>query len=147
MRRLVAQVAGTATTTGAQAVPPPDAAEPVASSGHAARAIRAGAAYRCELVLWTIRDEPSHRHGTEPGRTVVPGGDLPWAALLRRTTESPELPVLRSRPAGETCRLFVTTDDGRADHVRAGYALERCRHEAIALGPGEVLIGQRGSES
>ncbi|QYN18659.1 nitroreductase [Amycolatopsis sp. DSM 110486] len=141
-RRLAEQVARAAVTTGAQAVPLPDAGELAALFDHAARAIRDDGAYQREIALWTIRDEASHRHGAGLGRTVVPGGEFPWAGLVRRTTDLPELPVLRSRLAGETFLLFLTTDDGRADHVHAGYALEQCWLEAIARGLAVAVLTQ-----
>ncbi|MGW4489211.1 Acg family FMN-binding oxidoreductase [Amycolatopsis sp. NPDC004368] len=108
-----ARVARAGATTGAEAVPRPDAGELAALFDHAAR-VRGDGAY--QRAPWTIRRAGRHA-------PVVAGGELPWAA-----------PVVPSRPAGETFVLVLTAGDGRVDHVRAGLVLERCRLEAIRLG-------------
>ncbi|WIX83723.1 nitroreductase [Amycolatopsis carbonis] len=141
-RRQVERVVRAAVTTGAEAVPLTDAGELAELFGHAARAIRDDGAYQRELALWTIRDEAGHRHGAGLGRTVVPPGELPWAGLVRRATEVPEPRMLRSRLAAETFLLFLTTDDSRADHVRAGYALERGWLEAVTIGLSAAVLTQ-----
>ncbi|WP_326834980.1 nitroreductase [Amycolatopsis rhabdoformis] len=136
------EVIRTVVETGVEAVPVTDPAGLVKLFDHAARVLRGDGAYQRELALWTIRDEASHRHGVGLGRTVVPGGELPWAGLVRRTTELPDRRVLRSRLAAETLLLVVTADDGRADHVRAGYALERGWLEAVRLGLSAAVLTQ-----
>ncbi|MFI5615121.1 Acg family FMN-binding oxidoreductase [Amycolatopsis sp. NPDC051903] len=141
-RQQVARVARAAVATGAAAVLLPDAGELARLFDHAARAIRDDGAYQRELALWTIRDEPSHRHGSGLGRTVVPDGELPWAGLVRRGTAVPEPRVLRSRLKHETFLLFLTTDDARADHVHAGHALERCWLEAVSLKLSAAVLTQ-----
>ncbi|MEV6899968.1 nitroreductase [Amycolatopsis sp. NPDC051372] len=138
-RRQVERVVRAAVTTGAEAVPLTDAGELAELFDHAARAARDDDAYQRELALWTIRDEVGRRHGAGLGRTVVPPGELPGAGLVRRATEVPEPRVLRSRPAAET---FLTADDSRADHVRAGYALERGWLEAVTLGLSAAVLTQ-----
>lgn len=101
---------------------------------HAARALQDDGAYQRELALWTIRDEASHRHGAGVRFSALPPAELPWAGLVRRATVVPDPVVLRERLEAETLLLFTTADDARVDHIRAGYALERCWLEGVTMG-------------
>jgi Nitroreductase family len=67
---------------------------------------------------------------------------VPWAGLVRRATEVPETAELEPRLAGETLLVLVTVDDARADHVRAGYALERVWLAAVDLGLAAAVLTQ-----
>ncbi|MEV6874569.1 nitroreductase family protein [Amycolatopsis sp. NPDC051128] len=108
----------------------------------AAEHFRTDSGYQRELSLWTIRDEGSHRHGVGLPASRVPAGSVPWAGLVRRATEVPETAELERRLAGETLLVFVTADDARADHVRAGYALERAWLAAVDLGLAAAVLTQ-----
>ncbi|WP_020658879.1 Acg family FMN-binding oxidoreductase [Amycolatopsis benzoatilytica] len=109
---------------------------------HAARAVQDDIGYQRELALWTIRDEAAHRHGAGLSFSALPPGELPWAGLVRRATVLPDLPELRRRLAGETVLVFLTVDDARIDHIRAGYALERCWLEAVTRGLAGAVLTQ-----
>ncbi|MET9000663.1 nitroreductase [Amycolatopsis sp. NPDC004169] len=108
----------------------------------AAETFRQDGAYQRELSLWTIRDEPAHRHGVGIPASRIPAGSVPWAGLVRRATEIPQIPELERRLAGETLLLFVTADDSRLDHVRAGYAMERAWLAAVDLGLAGAVLTQ-----
>ncbi|MEV6873122.1 nitroreductase family protein [Amycolatopsis sp. NPDC051128] len=108
----------------------------------AAEHFRTDSGYQRELSLWTIRDEGSHRHGVGLPASRVPAGSVPWAGLVHRATEVPETAELERRLAGETLLVFVTADDARADHVRAGYALERAWLAAVDLGLAAAVLTQ-----
>ncbi|EOD64012.1 nitroreductase family protein, partial [Amycolatopsis vancoresmycina] len=108
----------------------------------AAETFREDGAYQRELSLWTIRDEPAHRHGVGIPMSRIPAGSVPWAGLVRRATEIPEPPELERRLAGETLLLFVTVDDSRFDHVRAGYAMEHAWLAAVDLGLAAAVLTQ-----
>ncbi|MET8846862.1 nitroreductase [Amycolatopsis sp. NPDC004625] len=108
----------------------------------AADAFRQDGGYQRELSLWTIRDEPAHRHGVGIPAGRIPAGAVPWAGLVRRATEVPEPAELERRLAGETLLLFVTADDSRLDHVRAGYAMERAWLAAVDLGLAAAVLTQ-----
>jgi nitroreductase len=109
---------------------------------YAAEHFRADSGYQRELSLWTIRDERAHRHGVGLPAGRVPAGSVPWAGLVRRATEVPDTPELERRLADETLLVFVTADDARADHVRAGYALERAWLAAVDLGLAAAVLTQ-----
>ncbi|SEC66415.1 Nitroreductase family protein [Amycolatopsis tolypomycina] len=108
----------------------------------AADTFRQDGAYQRELSLWTIRDERAHRHGVGIPASRIPAGSVPWAGLVRRATDIPETPELERRLAGETLLLFVTVDDSRLDHVRAGYAMERAWLAAVDLGLAAAVLTQ-----
>ena len=108
----------------------------------AAEQFRSDSGYQRELSLWTIRDERAHRHGVGIPAGRVPAGSVPWAGLVRRATEVPDTPELERRLAGETLLVFVTADDARLDHVRAGYALERAWLAAVDLGLAAGVLTQ-----
>ncbi|MEU5264659.1 nitroreductase family protein [Amycolatopsis sp. NPDC021455] len=108
----------------------------------AAEAFRQDGGYQRELSLWTIRDEQAHRHGVGIPASRIPAGSVPWAGLVRRATDIPETPELERRLAGETLLLFVTADDSRLDHVRAGYAMERAWLAAVDLGLAAAVLTQ-----
>ncbi|WP_370961641.1 nitroreductase [Amycolatopsis sp. cg9] len=109
---------------------------------HAAESFRRDSGYQRELSLWTIRDESSHRHGVGLAAGRIPAGSVPWAGLVRRATEVPARAELAHRLSGETLLLFVTADDTRLDHVRAGYALERAWLAAVGLGLAAAVLTQ-----
>ncbi|GAB3147738.1 NAD(P)H nitroreductase [Amycolatopsis stemonae] len=108
----------------------------------AAETFRRDSGYQRELSLWTIRDESSHHHGVGLAASRIPAGSMPWAGLVRRATEVPEQAELERRLADETLMLFVTADDGRPDHVRAGYAMERAWLATVALGLAGAVLTQ-----
>ncbi|WIY00384.1 nitroreductase [Amycolatopsis mongoliensis] len=108
----------------------------------AAESFQADGGYQRELSLWTIRDERSHRHGVGLPAGRVPAGSVPWAGLVRRATELPDAAELEARLAGETLLIFVTADDARLDHVRAGYAMERAWLAAVDLGLAAAVLTQ-----
>ncbi|MEU5264255.1 nitroreductase family protein [Amycolatopsis sp. NPDC021455] len=108
----------------------------------AAEHFRTDGGYQRELSLWTIRDERAHRHGVGIPAGRVPAGSVPWAGLVRRATEVPDTPELERRLGGETLLVFVTADDARLDHVRAGYALERVWLAAVGLGLAAGVLTQ-----
>ncbi|MEU4524621.1 nitroreductase [Amycolatopsis sp. NPDC024027] len=108
----------------------------------AAERFQADSGYQRELSLWTIRDEHAHRHGVGIPASRVPAGSVPWAGLVRRATEIPATPELERHLAGETLLVFVTADDARGDHVRAGYALERAWLAAVDLGLAAGVLTQ-----
>ncbi|WP_410645028.1 Acg family FMN-binding oxidoreductase [Amycolatopsis sp. lyj-346] len=109
---------------------------------YAAERFRSDSGYQRELSLWTIREEGSHRHGAGLPASRVPAGSVPWAGLVRRSTELPDTAELEERLAGETLLVFVTTDDARLDHVRAGYAMERAWLAAVDLGLAAAVLTQ-----
>jgi nitroreductase len=108
----------------------------------AAESFRSDGGYQRELSLWTIRDERAHRHGVGIPAGRIPAGSVPWAGLVRRATEIPETAELERRLAAETLLVFVTADDGRGDHVRAGYAMERAWLAAVDLGLAAAVLTQ-----
>ncbi|HEY3480769.1 MAG TPA: hypothetical protein VGL02_17885, partial [Streptomyces sp.] len=108
----------------------------------AAERLRSDGGYQRELSLWTIRDEGAHRHGVGLPASRVPAGSVPWAGLVRRATEVPETAELEHRLADETLLAFVTPDDARLDHVRAGYTLERAWLAAGDLGLAAAVLTQ-----
>ncbi|MGW5718538.1 Acg family FMN-binding oxidoreductase [Amycolatopsis sp. NPDC003865] len=108
----------------------------------AAETFRRDSGYQRELSLWTIRDERAHRHGVGLPAGRVPAGSVPWAGLVRRATELPEPAELERRLAAETLLVFVTADDARLDHVRAGYALERAWLAAVDVGLAAGVLTQ-----
>ncbi|MET9262018.1 nitroreductase family protein [Amycolatopsis sp. NPDC004079] len=135
-----ARVVAAAVTTGVKAAPL-DGTERLAKFfEHAARALQDDEAYQSELALWTVRDEAfPHRHGAGTRSTV----ELPWGGLVRRrATVLPDLLVRRERLEAETVLLFTTADDARADHIHAGYALERCWLEGVTLGLAGAVLTQ-----
>lgn len=96
--------------------------------------------YQRELSMWTIRDERTHRHGAGIGASCLPPGSLPWVGLVRPATALPGRMALRERLAEETLLVFVTDGDSRADHLRAGLALQRTWLTAVDAGlAGSVL--------
>lgn len=109
---------------------------------HAARALQDDSAYQRELELWTIRDEAAHRHGAGIRFSALPPGEVPWAGLVRRATVIPDSVLLRERLEAETLLLFTTADDARVNHIRAGYALERCWLEGVTLGLAGAVLTQ-----
>ncbi len=109
---------------------------------HAAEKFRDDSGYQRELALWTIRDERSHRHGVGIAASRLDPGSVPWAGLIRRATEVPELPELERRLAGETMLVFVTADDTRLDHLRAGYAMERAWLAVVVEGLTAAVLTQ-----
>ncbi|MFG1646335.1 hypothetical protein ACGFMK_39175 [Amycolatopsis sp. NPDC049252] len=60
-------------------------------------------------------------------------GSVPWAGLVRSATEVPDLADVEARLATESLFVFVTADDTRLDHIRAGYAMERAWLTAVDL--------------
>ncbi|MFI7117405.1 Acg family FMN-binding oxidoreductase [Amycolatopsis sp. NPDC049868] len=106
----------------------------------AAEAYQHDQAYQRELALWTIRDERYHRHGVGLAASTLPAGSLPWAGLVRPVTAIPDHRVLQRRLAGETLLVFLTTDDGKYDHLHAGHALQDTWLDAVDDGlAGSVL--------
>ncbi|EME55086.1 Acg family FMN-binding oxidoreductase [Amycolatopsis decaplanina] len=106
----------------------------------AAEAYQHDLAYQRELALWTIRDERYHRHGVGLAASALPAGSLPWAGLVRTATAVPDHRVLQRRLAGETLLVFLTLDDGKHDHLRAGHALQDTWLDAVDDGlAGSVL--------
>lgn len=138
VRRIVA--AGGA--PGVEARPVPEVAVVARLLRFAAETFRQDGAYQRELSLWTIRDEQAHRHGAGIPASRIPAGSIPWAGLVRRLTDVPETPELERRLAGETLLLFVSVDDSRLDHVRAGYAMERAWLAAVDLGLAAAVLTQ-----
>lgn len=67
---------------------------------------------------------------------------MPWAGLIRRATELPDTAEIEARLAAESLLVFVTADDTRADHVRAGYAMERAWLTAVDLGLVAAVLTQ-----
>ncbi|WP_275291034.1 nitroreductase [Amycolatopsis sp. La24] len=63
-----------------------------------------------------------------------------WFAALPPV--GPELFLLRERLETETVLLFTTPGDARIDHIRAGYALERCWLEGVTLGLSGAVLTQ-----
>jgi hypothetical protein len=108
----------------------------------AAEHFKADSGYQRELSLWTIRDERAHRHGVGLPASRVPPGSVPWAGLIRRATELPETAEIEARLAAESLLVFVTADDTRLDHVRAGYAMERAWLTAVDLGLAAAVLTQ-----
>lgn len=108
----------------------------------AARSFQQDGGYQRELSLWTIRDERAHLHGVGLPASRVPAGSVPWAGLVRRATEIPLPAELERRLAAETLLLFVTADDARSDHVRAGYAMERAWLAAVDVGLAAAVLTQ-----
>lgn len=106
----------------------------------AAETYRHDGAYQRELALWTIRAEGSHRFGVGLAVSTIPPGALPWAGLVRAGTAVPDHQVLQRRLAEETLLVFLTLDDGRHDHLRAGHALQNTWLDAVDTGlAGSVL--------
>ncbi|MFD8496038.1 Acg family FMN-binding oxidoreductase [Amycolatopsis sp. NPDC059657] len=108
----------------------------------AAHAYQHNIGYQRELSMWTIRDERSHRHGAGIAASCIPPGSLPWAGLIRPATALPDRMVLRRRLADETLLVFVTDGDSRADHLHAGYALERAWLTAVDAGLAASVLTQ-----
>ncbi|MDT7802112.1 MAG: hypothetical protein QOI78_5545 [Actinomycetota bacterium] len=108
----------------------------------AAERYQSDGGYQRELSLWTIRDEQSHRHGVGLPASRLPTGSVPWAGLVRSATELPELADVEARLATESLFVFVTADDARLDHIRAGYAMERAWLTAIDLGLAAAVLTQ-----
>lgn len=137
-----ARVAAAAVTTGVKATRLGAMERLAKLFEHAAHALQNDGAYQRELALWTIRDETAHRHGAGIRFSALPPGELPWAGLVRRATVVPDPVVLRERLEAETLLLFTTADDARIDHIRAGYALERCWLEGVTLGLAGAVLTQ-----
>ncbi|MER6663911.1 nitroreductase family protein [Amycolatopsis japonica] len=98
--------------------------------------------YQRELALWTIRDEVSHRHGVGLASAALPSGSLPWAGLVRASTALPDSAVLRRRLAEESLLVFLTRDDTRHDHLRAGHALQTTWLDAVDGGLAGSILTQ-----
>ncbi|MEV7098612.1 nitroreductase [Amycolatopsis sp. NPDC051045] len=108
----------------------------------AAELSQADSGYQRELSLWTIRDERAHRHGVGLPASHVPAGSVPWAGLVRSATELPGITDIETRLAAESLLVFVTADDTRLDHIRAGYAMERAWLTAVDLGLAAAVLTQ-----
>ncbi|WP_328457773.1 Acg family FMN-binding oxidoreductase [Amycolatopsis sp. NBC_00438] len=108
----------------------------------AAEQYRSDGGYQRELSLWTIRDERSHRYGVGLPASRVPAGSVPWAGLVRSATELPEPADVEARLATESLFVFVTADDTRLDHLRAGYAMERAWLTAVDVGLSAAVLTQ-----
>jgi nitroreductase len=141
VRRIVA--AGGAPGVEARPVRPgPEVAVITRLLRFAAERFRNDSGYQRELSLWTIRDERARRYGVGVPAGRIPAGSVPWAGLVRRATEVPEPAELEHRLAEETLLLFVTADDSRLDHVRAGYAMEHAWLTAVDLGLAAAVLTQ-----
>lgn len=136
------RVVAAAATTGVEAIRLSGTERLAKFFEHAARVLQDDGAYQRELALWTIRDEAAHPHGAGIRFSALPPGELPWAGLVRRATVVPDSVLLRERLEAETLLLFTTADDARADHIRAGYALERCWLEGVTLGLAGAVLTQ-----
>jgi hypothetical protein len=106
--------------------------------GHMALVLREDRGYQRELSAWT-NTPPNHRPSGIPARTRK-HDTLPWAGLVRATTRVPDANVLAARLDREYLLLLVTPDDGHADHVLAGRALQEIWLAATHAGlAGSVL--------
>jgi nitroreductase len=108
----------------------------------AAEFAKADGGYQRELSLWTIRDERTRQHGVGLPASRVPAGSVPWAGLVRGATELPATTEIETRLAAESLLVFVTADDTRLDHIRAGYAMERAWLTAVDLGLAAAVLTQ-----
>ncbi|MFI5615822.1 nitroreductase, partial [Amycolatopsis sp. NPDC051903] len=108
----------------------------------AAEKFQRDSAYQRELSLWTIRDEPAHRHGVGIPAGRIPAGAVPWAGLVRHATEVPHWTEIEERLAVGVLLVLVTLGDTRRDHLRAGYALERAWLTAVDLGLAGAVLTQ-----
>ncbi|HVV14751.1 Acg family FMN-binding oxidoreductase [Amycolatopsis sp.] len=98
--------------------------------GTAAKTLREDRAYQRELVAWTGRFPERFEEVSTP----------PWTGLVTGRTTVPDRITLTERLRAETMAVLVTEGDTRADHLRAGMALQRGWLAAITDGlAGSVL--------
>jgi nitroreductase len=90
---------------------------------HSALALRQDRGYQRELAAWT-NDRPDHHPGGGVPTPTPTYDTLPWAGLVRTTTSLPDLNTLAARLDREHLLLVQTPDDGPADHVHAGQAVQ-----------------------
>lgn len=105
---------------------------------NAADLCRLDQGYRRELALWTIRDADSHRHGVGIAASCLSGGSLPWVDA----NSTPGRGELVRRLEEETLMVFLTDDDSRADHLRAGYGMQNAWLTAVAEGLAASIVTQ-----
>jgi len=137
LRQRIGELIATAASAGVEARPILDELELSRVAElleFSAEAFQHDQGYQRELALWTIRDEETHRHGVGLAFTALPPGSLPWAGLVRASTALPDSAVLKRRLAEETLLVFLTLDDTRHDHLRAGYALQTTWLDAVDSG-------------
>ncbi|MFI7680414.1 Acg family FMN-binding oxidoreductase [Actinophytocola sp. NPDC049390] len=109
--------------------------------GHSALVLRNDGAYQRELNAWTssVRDPlPGDGVSAATRRTAT----LPWVGLVRATTAVPDLPTLVERLRAELLVLVQTPDDGPADHMRAGMAVEAVWLAAVGAGLAGAVLTQ-----
>jgi nitroreductase len=90
----------------------------------AAGAVQDDEPYQRELAMWAAGETGT---GSRDGFLPAPADSrtLPWAGLVDRRTTIPSGPVLAARLTTETQVLICTGDDGPADHLHAGMAMQR----------------------
>jgi hypothetical protein len=128
----IGDLTATAAAAGVQAKPIRDELELTRVADlleFAAEAFQHDHGYQRELELWTVHDEV--RHGAGIAAAALPRGSLPWAGLVQAGTALPDREVLKRRLADETLLVFLTLDDTRHDHLRAGHALQSTWLDAV----------------
>lgn len=101
----------------------PEATEVAGLLTHTALVLRQDRAYQRELTAWT-NSRPGHRPGGGLPEPSPGGTTLPWAGLVRTTTNLPDAPTLAARLTRECLLLLETADDQHRDHVLAGAAMQ-----------------------
>lgn len=91
---------------------------------HAGLVHRQDRAYQRELATWTNTERGYGPGGGLP-RPRLTYDTLPWAGLVRASTSLPDPNTLTDRLHREWLLLVHTNDDGPADHLRAGQAVQR----------------------
>ncbi|HEU5469292.1 MAG TPA: nitroreductase family protein [Actinophytocola sp.] len=108
---------------------------------HAGRVLRADRGYQRELRTWT-NTQPGYQPGGGLPRPRLTYDTLPWAGLVRTSTALPHPLVLADRLSREFLVLLLTSDDGPADHVRAGQAAQRIWLAATHAGLAGSILTQ-----
>jgi hypothetical protein len=101
--------------------------------GQATLIFRQDHAYQRELSIRTSHTFGDYATDRIPGTALSPEA-LPVAGLIRGDTPVPDDTVLAARLAAENIVVLCTDGDTRAEHVAAGYALERMWLTATAQG-------------
>jgi nitroreductase len=108
---------------------------------YSALVLRGDRAYQRELAMWT-NTRPDHRPGGGIPMTSPVWDTLPWAGLVRTTTALSDANALAARLSREYLLLVQTPDDGPADHVHAGRAIEEAWLAATHAGLGGSVLTQ-----
>ncbi|MFE0022595.1 Acg family FMN-binding oxidoreductase [Amycolatopsis sp. NPDC059021] len=107
----------------------------------AARVLRGDREYQAELAEWTTAWRPD---GVGDGLLAPSHGRAGplWADLVPPRHRVPDPQTLLTRMEREHLLFFVTAGDDRADHVRAGMAMQRAWLTAVDTGLAASVLTQ-----